>query len=71
MSKRLEAYANKLVAAAYALTVAKERSEDSVRLAQQTLEGDAKKIARQYHSWQRLNFEDQLCAYQKIQDAQA
>ncbi|EMF11201.1 uncharacterized protein SEPMUDRAFT_118501 [Sphaerulina musiva SO2202] len=46
LKQRLEAYANELVAAAYALTVAKERSEDSLRLAQETLEGDAKKIAR-------------------------
>ncbi|EMF07919.1 uncharacterized protein SEPMUDRAFT_121730 [Sphaerulina musiva SO2202] len=49
LKQRLEAYANKLVAAAHALTVAKERSEDSLRLAQETLEGDAKKIARQFH----------------------
>ncbi|EMF09612.1 uncharacterized protein SEPMUDRAFT_120450 [Sphaerulina musiva SO2202] len=49
LKQRLEAYANELVAAAHALTVAKERSEDSLRLAQETLEGDAKKIARQFH----------------------
>ncbi|EMF07877.1 uncharacterized protein SEPMUDRAFT_121777 [Sphaerulina musiva SO2202] len=70
LKQRLEAYANELVAAAHALTIAKERSEDGLRLAQETLEGDAKKIARQFHRWQRLNFEDQLCAYQKIQDAE-